>query len=257
LGASRRDIPSEVVHPGAAVADPFSTPGTPARTLETVHMSGYLPQRDADLDTWALNFSSLITAAPATYGLAPPDAVAIATAYNTWHNAYLAASNPSTRTQATVATKNLQKANLLSVVRGYAATIRANRAVSDASKINLGLNVRDTTPTPVPPPATRPVLAIARMTQGAMEVRATDEATPNRRARPNGAAGLLLFRAIGPSPVNDPEQATFLTFVGKPEVQSTFSPADNGKIATYFARWTNSKGEVGPWSQGVSGSIAA
>lgn len=220
-------------------------------------MSGYLPQRDAELDTWALNFSTLITAAPATYGLSAPDGVAIATAYNTFHTAYLAATNPSTRTQAAVETKNLQKANLLNVVRGYAATIRANRAVTNANKMNLGLHVRDTTPTPVPPPATRPVLAIGRMTQGSMEVRATDEATPNRRARPNGAAGLLLYRAVGTTAVNDPSEATFLTFVGKPEALSTFAPADNGKVATYFARWTNSKGEVGPWSQSVSSSIAA
>lgn len=220
-------------------------------------MPGYLPQRDADLDVWALNFSTLITAAPATYGLVAADATAISNAFNSWHAAFLAATNPSTRTAGTVATKNIQKANLLTVVRGYAATIRANRAVTDASKMNLGLHVRDTSPTPNPPPSTRPVLAIARMMQGTQEVRATDEATPNRRARPIGSAGLLLYRAVGTTPVNDPEGSTFLTFVGKTSVNSQFAPADNGKVATYFARWTNSKGEVGPWSQGVSGSIAA
>lgn len=220
-------------------------------------MPHYLPARDADLDVWALNFSTLITAAPATYGLVAADATAISNAFNSWHAAFLAATNPSTRTQGTVATKNIQKANLLTVVRGYAATIRANRAVTDANKMNLGLHVRDTQPTPIPPPVTRPVLAIARLEQGAMQLRATDEATPNRRARPVGSAGMLLFRAIGTAPVNDPGDATFLTFVGKTEAMSTFAPADNGKVATYFARWTNSKGEVGPWSQGVSGSIAA
>jgi hypothetical protein len=220
-------------------------------------MSNYLPSRDADLDIWALNFSTLIAAAPITYGLVAADATAITNAFNSWHTAFLAATNPATRTVATVATKNIQKRNLLGVVRGYAATIRVNRAVTDANKLALGLHVRDTGPTPVPAPATKPVLSIARMTQGAQEIRATDEATPNKRAKPAGSAGLLIYRAIGTAPINDPEAATFMAFVGKPGIESSFTHADNGKVATYFARWTNSKGEVGPWSQGVSGSIAA
>lgn len=220
-------------------------------------MANYLPSRDADLDTWALNFKTLIAANPTNYGLVAADATAITNAFNSWHSAYLAATNPSTRTHGTVATKNAQKASMLTVVRGYAATIRANRAVTDELKIGLGLHVADTSPTPVPPPTTKPVLAIARIDQGFQDVRATDETTPNSRARPVGSAGLLLYRAIGAAPVNDPAQAAFLTFVGKPAAQSTFTPADAGKTVTYFARWTNAKGEVGPWSQGLSASIAA
>ena len=32
---------------------------------------------------------------------------------------------------------------------------------------------------------------------------------------------------------------------------------DNKKIATYWGRWANSKGQVGPWSLPVSMTIAA
>jgi hypothetical protein len=220
-------------------------------------MSNYLPSRDADLDTWIANFKTLIAATPTNYGLQAADGTAITNSFNSWHTAFLAATNPTTRTQATVQTKNQQKALVLSVVRGYAATIRANAAVSDALKIGLGLHIRDTQPTPVPPPSTRPVLAIAGMMQGTQDIRATDEATPNRRSKPVGSAGMLVYRAVGTAAVNDPSASTFLTFVGRTAVQSHFVSADNGKVATYFARWTNAKGEVGPWSQAVSGSIAA
>jgi hypothetical protein len=219
--------------------------------------TGYIPSRDADLDTWALNFKTLIAANPTNYGLQSADATAITNAYTSWNAAYLAANNPTTRTKATVATKNAQKANLLTVVRGYAATIRVNHAVSDALKIGLGLHVADHSPTPVPPPSTKPVLAIAKIDQGFQEVRATDETTPNSRARAVGSAGMLLYRAVGTAAVNDPTQATFMSFVGKTSVQSNFDHADNGKTVTYFARWTNAKGEVGPWSQALSASIAA
>lgn len=219
--------------------------------------TSYLPLKDSLLDGWALNFQTLIAASPTSYGLVAADATAITAAYTAWHTAYLAAVNPTTRTKATVSAKNEQKANLLGVVRAYAATLRANRAVSDELKIGLGLHVADRVPTPVPAPSTKPVLAIERIEQGFQDIRATDEATPSSRARPQGAAGLLIYRAIGPAAVSDPAQATFLTFVGRPQVQSQFTSADAGKTVTYFARWTNAKGEVGPWSSALSSAIAA
>jgi hypothetical protein len=219
--------------------------------------NSYIPTRESEMDNWLNNFKTLIAASPTTYGLAVSDATAITNAYNAWHTAYQAAINPSTRTKATVMAKNDQKANVLFVVRGFVATIQANRGVSNSLKEGLGLRVHDSTPTPVPPPNTKPVLKITRIEQGFMDVAATDEATPNKRGRPQGSAGMLLYRAVGPDSVSDPAQATFLTFVGKPAVTSTFTAADRGKTATYFARWTNARGEVGPWSQGVSVSIAA
>jgi hypothetical protein len=220
-------------------------------------MANYLPSREDALDAWIANFKSLIAASPTTYGLVAGDATAITNAYNSWHTAYLLAINPSTRTSSTIIAKNTQKTNVLRVVRGYAATIRANRAVADNLKNDLGLRVRDAVPTPVPAPTTKPVLNIARTEQGFMNITAADEATPSKRARPAGSVGMLLYRAVAEDAVNSPSQATFLTFVGKPAAQSDFTTADRGKTATYFARWTNARGEVGPWSSAVSGAIAA
>ena len=68
---------------------------------------------------------------------------------------------------------------------------------------------------------------------------------------------MLLFRAIGTTPATDPAQCGFLSFVSKTEFVASFDSADNGKTATYFARWTNSKGEMGPWSPAASMPIAA
>ena len=219
--------------------------------------NSYLPSKDADLDTWLNNFKTLIAASPTTYGVVAGDATAITNAYTNWHTAYLAAANPSTRTKVTVGTKNDQKVIVLGVVRGYAATIRANAAVSNGLKEGLGLHVRDTQPTPVPPPTTYPTLIITEPMRSKQDLDAHDSTTPNKRGKPPGTAGLLLFRAIGTIPATEPTQAQFLSFVTRAAYQSTFGPADNGKTATYFARWTNSKGEVGPWGPAVSMPIAA
>lgn len=217
----------------------------------------YIPSRDSELDTWLLNFKTLIAANPTNYGLVAGDATAITNGFNSWHTAYLAATNPTTRTHATVTTKNEQKGIVVALVRAYAATIRVNHGVSDELKIGLGLHIADTQPSPVPPPSTYPLLAVAGMGQGLQDLRAADQATPTKRAKPAGAAGLLLFRAIGTGPTTDPTEAAFLSFVSRAEYQSHFTSGDNGKIATYFARWTNAKGEVGPWSPPVSMPIAA
>src|SRR5690242_20537777 len=108
----------------------------------------YIPSRESELDTWLGNFKTLIAASPTTYGLVLSDSTAITNAYNSWHAAYLAATNPATRTRSTIITKNEQKSAVLGVVRGYAATIRANRAVTDENKNNLGLHVASGTRTP-------------------------------------------------------------------------------------------------------------
>ncbi|HYE62045.1 MAG TPA: hypothetical protein VD997_08610 [Phycisphaerales bacterium] len=220
-------------------------------------MSSWLPITDSGFDAFYLNFKTLIAANPTNYGLQASDGTALAADYTAWHNAYLAATQETTRTKATVATKNTQKRTSMSLVRGYAAQIRVNRAVTEALKIGLGLHIPDTTPSVIPPPATKPVLSIARIEQGSQQVRATDEATPNKRSRPVGSAGMLLYRAIATDAVNDPAQATFVGFVGRPDFTCEFTSADRGKTVTYFARWTNAKGQTGPWSQGVSSSIAA
>lgn len=219
--------------------------------------SSYIPQRESDMDNWLNNFKTLIAATPTAYSLTTSDATSITNGYNSWHTAYLAAVNPTTRTTATVATKNTQKALVLTLVRGYADTIRVNSAVSDALKIGLGLRVRDTVPTPVPPPSTYPMLSLQGMGVGVQDIRAADQLTPAKRSKPVGSAGMLIFRAVAEAPVTDPSQCAFLAFASKTDLKSNFTSADNGKTATYFARWTNSKGEMGPWSPGVSMPIAA
>lgn len=220
-------------------------------------MAALPPTADGPLDMWASNFKTLIAANPTTYGLVAADGTALTNAFNSWHSAFLAATNPTTRTKATVETKNVQKTNLLSVVRGYAATIRVNKAITNELKIGLGLHVRDAVPTPVPPPSTYPTLTILEPMRGVQDLRARDSASPDRRAKPAGTAGMLLFRAVGAAAVSDPSDASFLAFAGKTDLAFTFDPTDNGKTATYFARWTNSKGEVGPWSPAASMPIAA
>lgn len=217
----------------------------------------FLPTRESVLDTWLTHFSAQITAAPGAYGLSPADALSIKTAVDAWHAAYLTAAAPVTRTRGTVATKRGEKKNVVGVVRGYAAKVRSNDAVSGELKIGLGLKLRNAKGSPVPAPASPPALSVRGFHPGFHVLRATDVDTRPGRGKPPGTAGLLVYRAVEEDVAGGPHSAEFLTLSTRVTFTSTFEHAQRGRTATYFARWINAKGETGPWSQGLSVPIAA
>src|SRR3954463_5534654 len=94
----------------------------------------YFPPTDAALSAWADNFSTLITAAPATYGLVAGDATAIAAVVTPFVAAVAAVADPGTRTAALVADKNAKRAAMAAVVRPYAQQIRHDTTVTDMAK---------------------------------------------------------------------------------------------------------------------------
>ena len=218
---------------------------------------GYIPTRDAELGQWAANFSTLVSASPGTYGLVAGDATTIATYVGAFTSALAVVNNPATKTRATVAAKDGARAAMLDIVRGYAQQVRNNQGVSNADKLALGLTLPDRTPTVVPAPSTSPLLNVVGATPGQHTLRYADAATPDSRRKPAGAIGLQLFVAVSTGVVGDPGAAPFKSFVTRQPYGVNFSAADNGKLATYFARWQNRRGETGPWSSAVTFTIVA
>ena len=76
-------------------------------------------------------------------------------------------------------------------------------------------------------------------------------------AKPFGAIQLQLFVAIGTAAVTDESAAQFYGAFTRNPVGVAFGAEDDGKVATYFARWATRRGDVGPWSLPVSMRIAA
>jgi hypothetical protein len=77
------------------------------------------------------------------------------------------------------------------------------------------------------------------------------------RAKPAGATQLQVFRAIGDAPAMSIEQAVYFRSVSRSPMRVEYTAADNGKTATYFARWMTRKGEAGPWSAPLSVRVAS
>jgi hypothetical protein len=95
------------------------------------------------------------------------------------------------------------------------------------------------------------------MRTGFHQLRAEDPFAQHRRAKPPGVASVIIFRAVGDEPVRSPQNAAYLTLATRTAFTSTFTRADHGKTATYFARWINTKGEAGPWSLPMTAPVAA
>ncbi len=216
----------------------------------------YIPPKDAMLNDWLNNFSDLITAAPATYGLDAPAAADIAVAVGDWNTAYALVIVPATKTKVTVAAKNAAKVAAVTLCRTYASQIRINPGVLNSDKIALGLNLPNNSPSPIPPPATFPLLAIQSAGPLLHVIRYADNTTPDLRKKPAGAIQMELWRGVGTAVIADPALCSLLALVTKQPYQSVFNPADAGKMATYFARWSLRTGGYGPWSASINMTVA-
>jgi len=215
----------------------------------------YIPTRDSLLDQWGLNFSDLITADPALYGLDAADALAIQNAYDAFHAAYIIVSVPANRSQTTVATKNNLKNTFIQLARTYAQQIRNNPGVANDDKLALGLNLANNTPSPIPAPTSQPILSIIAGFPLAQQLRYADSNSPASRKKAPGSIVCQIYGrltlAADPLP-SSPTPTDFVIQGTKNPVIQQFDPGDAGKFSTYWARFVNRNGLVGPWSDSVS-----
>lgn len=218
--------------------------------------NSYIPNKDVDLVPWADNFRDLITANPALYGLQPSDATAIAAVVNPFDASYIVATNPSTRTPATVAAKDSDKGAMIPILRLYAQTIKLNQGVTNENKVALGIHVNDALPSPVPVPTSLPLMTITGARHLYQEIKIQASETPTSKAKPVGSVGAVIFTYIGVAAATDPTTGLFKQINTKTPASLNYQPGDVGKIATSWARWFNRKGELGPWSLPISQTVA-
>lgn len=220
-------------------------------------MSDYIPTQDAPLGAYLTNAAVLATATPAQYGLAVGDATALTEQAGLWDAAYLPLTSPTTKTPAAVANKNAVRASVLETVRPILQKCAQNPTVSPEDKTALGVTVRKTVPTPTPPPSTQPTLTLLGNTPGVIAFGYADASTPTTKAKPFGAIGVQLWRAVGVEYATDPSQTSYVGTFTKSPGRLLLDAADAGKKCTIFARWVTRAGpggvaQVGPWSDRVT-----
>lgn len=218
--------------------------------------NSYIPAREADALAWMKNFAAQLSAAPATYQVSGPDAANITAAVNAFEAAYNAAQEPSGHNPVTTIIKDEARRVAEELCRQFALLIKYNAGITSADKVEAGIRPVNTNRQPIQVPATSPLLNIVGATPGSQTVKFSDAMNPEARGRPFGAETIQIFVAIGEAE-GTVEGARFLGAYKRNPIGVAFTEVEDGKIATYYARWAGGNGDTGPWSNPVSMRIAA
>ncbi len=221
-------------------------------------MPDYIPSPDGDFDAWQDNFITYATANAPALGLDPlVDIPPLTAAQGVWTTDRAANTAAQAAAESARQAKVAARGGLEGLVRPLVARLQASAAVDDAERQALGITVRDTIPTAVVPPITRPVVSVDTSQRLQHTIGFADEATPTRKAKPDGVRGAQIWVKIGdPAPV-DPSELTFLATDTRTPYLAQFDGADANKVAHYMLRWESTRGEPGPWSETASATIGA
>jgi hypothetical protein len=202
-------------------------------------------------------FAGGISANPSLYMLSPADAASIQNAVDSYAAAFALAKNPATATRVTVCDKDQARTATEQICRRFCSLIKFNAGVSDPDKLAIGVRPLNRGRRPINCPMTSPLVKIQAATPGRQTLFFSDSLSPDSRGKPFGAIHLQLFVAMGDTGSASPESARFYgTFTRNP-ISVQFTHEDDGKVASYFARWASRRNQVGPWSAPVSMRVAA
>ena len=215
----------------------------------------YLPSREADLVTFATNFSTKITASPTTYGMSVGQATAFATLKTGFTTSYATANDPGTRTPVAIAAKNTAKQALVDGVGGIrelAAIAQAHPGITPEQLTDLGLTVRDSSPTPIPPPVDSPEIDFLPTGTRTIRVRLHNENTLRLR-KPAGVKGATVFYHVGPTAPPELTNWTFHESTTKTTLNIDLpASVDAGSQVWFTAFWFNPRSQSGPAATPVS-----
>jgi hypothetical protein len=222
--------------------------------------SNYIPRPDGDFSAWVTNYYDAVKDWWVAQELKESDLLPLQQALLAWIAAYPAHVAAQQRAEGARQAKDAARAALEKEVRPVTNFVQGYPKTTNADRAEMGITVRDTSPSPAPAPSSRPLALVESGQRLTHQLRLVDESTPTRRARPAGVLGaevwVKLVDADASAPT-DPAALTFLTMTTKPSFRADFKAGEGGKTAVYMARWVNTRGEKGPWSEITTATVAA
>lgn len=217
----------------------------------------WYPSTDAGADAFNVNFNAKVVANPGRYGLDAAAAAALTPKVTDFTAALAVVSVPATKTKVTVADKNAKLADVKTFVRSLARIVQGTAAVTNEAKVELGLPLHDTVPSPIPAPGTAPMLGLIPKGPHLVELRIADSSTPDSRRKPNGVTHAAIFWEPSATPITDPDEITYRGEITRSPTQIDFGAANVGKTVYYAARWMTRTGLPGPSSTVYSTTVGA
>ena len=216
----------------------------------------FIPRRDANFNLWQDSLVEYTEQNLIPWGIAENDFTALKSIQRNWIIAFTKASNKQNRTAADVMAKDEAGVDFKKVIRVFVAQWLANNTnVNDADRTRMGLTVKTGTRTATLKPASYPVATIDFSTRLRHTIHFSDEASPLRKAKPEGVHGCEIYMKVdGDAPRDVTEMTYVATNTATPYVL-TFDGTKAGKTIYYWLRWVNTRGECGPWSNTISAMV--
>ncbi len=237
----------------------------------------FIPDSDSDFACMARNFASAIARDPARYFVSQEESAAITLAITKFREALTSTRNPVGRNAISITRKDHARAEAEKIVRRVGTRIRANDAISATARIAARVKVRSEKLKKKACPRIAPVLQFRgegnKHTFGYKVHRLRFFEEPggefisrfrgkgnNRvrgRAKPEGAARLELFIefvAQGESLPQHPGELSggrpwYLRSYTSNPMEVLFPIPTTPMLVCYWARWADTRGNVGPFSE--------
>jgi hypothetical protein len=212
----------------------------------TMHWD-YIPKKDSELVPWSANFTAQVAANASAWGIPSNEVSALQTANTAFATLQAKADSPA-KTSIIVAEKNTARKTLVAKIRELAGFRLKNPVITRAQRIALGLHVRDTTPSNIPVPKSRPELDIDVLDFRRLKVLFHDQGSDSK-AKPYGTNGAIIVYAVLDAPPADVSALTRSILATRTPHILEFTEEERGKTFYVAICWQNKKGQRGPWSE--------
>ena len=218
--------------------------------------STYYPSRQAELLLWAEAFQQGVQDRQAVLQLPQELLDRLSDSVSAFATGMARIADIATRTRGAIAWKDEKRTQMIAVVREVVDQIQVNPGVDDQMRRDLGITVRDRTPSPVPVPDAPPMLIVMDTTRFGVKVRLKNIEEQERRAKSAGVKGATILGFIGDVPSDDPMQWVLLGSTSKTRETLAFPlTTPPGSKVWLTAYWFNNKMQAGPLCMPVSACL--
>jgi hypothetical protein len=211
----------------------------------------YIPGTDHDFLAWSGSFLDSLASLAAQINFPDTKVGEMITQRRDFAYKLTITDNATTRTKVTIKEKNDAHATLEATIReSVQEYLTSNHLVTDVIRDRLGIPIhsKERHPSPVAPHAPY-IFAFAGDLR---QVRFDFGESKDSMKKPAGQHGVEVASVIADTKPSDTDELTRSSFDTHTPLVLTFKEPERGKTLWYAARWENTRGEKGIWSEIMS-----
>jgi hypothetical protein len=214
----------------------------------------YLPSNPLTLLYKLQNINAQVSINHDLWGISLEEATSLLEPVSRFKIALDISENPETRTPSTIRHREEMREAALNVFRPFIqGRLYHNPKVTESDILLLGLPVHDHKPTPEPDPEEEPEIEVLPVLPGVLEAKFGGRGEKGH-AKPKGMHGVEMRWVIAETqPVNWSELLNS-EFATHSPLRLSFEGVDRGKWIYFAARWENTRGVKGPWTE-IAGTL--